>query len=112
MSGNKYHDTVKVEFRDLIENIVNSERKSFHLFTIHRVLSLGLLIDYTFQYKQLDDPSQIGIELGLKGFGKVLFVVDIESSYCQISKEDKQLLQEFVERFDICVEALPNKHVF
>lgn len=76
MSGNKYHDTVKVEFRDLIENIVNSGRKSFHLFTIHRVLSLGLLIDYTFQYKQLDEPSKIGIELELKGFGKVLFVVE------------------------------------
>lgn len=113
MSGNKYHDTVKIEFRDLIENIVESNRKHFHLYTIHRILSLGLLIDFTFKYKILDNPEQIGIEFTLMGFGKVMFIVDIESGYCSISRDDKNLLKEFVEKFDINLNmATERKRIF
>lgn len=113
MKGNKYQDTVKVEFRDLIENLVMSNRKSFHLYTVQRILSLGLLIDFRFNYIKLGNPEQVGIELRIPGYGPVIFVVDVDSSYCTITEQDKDLLKKFIEKFDVEMKALPDgKHIF
>ncbi len=111
MNGNKYNDTIKVEFRDLIENLVNSSRTSFHLYTIHRILSLGLLVDFTFQYIQVEEPEKYtGIELDLKEHGKVLFVVDIDSNYVHIANDDyKTVLENFLLTFDTCLKKTNRK---
>lgn len=104
MSSSKYKDTVKVEFKSLIDNIVNSSRKSFHLYTIHRVLSLGLLIDFTFHYVQVDNSKErIGIELDLKNHGVALFIVDIETSYVKVSEESVDILNSFLKSFGTCL---------
>jgi hypothetical protein len=115
IDGNKYHSTIKVEFRDLIDNLVQSNRKTFHLYTIHRLLSLGLLVDFTFQYVKVEDPeTHIGIELSLDGFGEVLFIVDIESNYVGIASDNyKDVLQNFLDKFDTSLEKqVDKKRVF
>lgn len=104
MDANKYQSTIKVEFRDLVSNLVKSKRKSFHLYTIHRLLSLGLLIDFTFQYIKIKEPQEcIGIELCLDNFGKVLFIVDVDSNYVRISGDGKTILENFLNHFDTCI---------
>lgn len=101
---NKYHSTIKVEFRDLVENIVNSERKTFHIYTIHRLLSLGLLIDFPFEYIQTGDCAVIGIKLDLKDSGYVIFHLDIESNYgCVADEGYLTVLQEFTKKFDTVI---------
>jgi len=105
MNGNKYQSTIKVEFRDLIKHLLESNRKSFHMYTIHRVLSLGLLIDFPFEYQKVDDPNQVGIELDLGEHGKVMFIVDIESNYAKVATEGyREVLQRFLENFDVCLD--------
>lgn len=98
---NKYHSTIKVEFRDLVDNIVNSNRKHFHMYTIHRLLSLGLLIDLPFRYVKTEDPNAVAIELDLKEVGKARFIVDTDSNYGIIADGDsKQILVNFLQHFD------------
>lgn len=105
MDGNKYHSTIKVEFRDLIKHLLESDRKSFHMYTIHRILSLGLLIDFPFHYRQTPELETVGIELDLGKFGAVLFIVDIESNYAKVADEGyKQVLQNFLDNFDVRLE--------
>lgn len=111
MNGRKYNDTIKVEFRDLIENLVGSSRTTFHLYTIHRILSLGLLVDFTFQYVRVSEPDKYtGIELDLKEHGKVLFIVDIESNYVHIANENyKTILRDFLSTFDTHLKRTTRK---
>ena len=108
---NKYHSTIKVEFRDLVSNIVNSNRSNFHMYTIHRLLSLGLLVDFPFQYVKTEQPDKcIGLELDLKEHGKVIFLVDLESNYgCVANETCKENLQQFSNDFDTCIEEPENK---
>lgn len=103
---NKYHSTIKVEFRDLVDKFVNSSRKSYHIYTIHRLLSLGLLIDFPFNYVKAENPHSVAIELDLKEDGKALFIVDPDSDYGNIADENsKQILQNFLQHFDTLCES-------
>lgn len=107
---NKYHSTIKVEFRDLVDNIVNSERKRFHLYTIHRLLSLGLLIDFPFEYIKTDEPNIVGLQLDLKEYGKVVFQVDIESNYGSVADEEQiERLRTFANQYDTNIENMQKR---
>lgn len=107
---NKYHSTIKVEFRDLVDNIVNSERKSFHLYTIHRLLSLGLLIDFPFEYVKTDEPNKVRLQLDLKEYGKVVFQVDTESSYGSVESEEQiERLSAFAAKYDTNIENMQKR---
>lgn len=110
---NKYHSTIKVEFRDLVDNIVNSSRKSYHMYTIHRLLSLGLLIDFPFRYVKTEDQNYVSIELDLKEDGKTLFIVDPDSDYGSIAnKESKENLQNFLQHFSTVCENKKGRKFF
>lgn len=98
---NKYHSTIKVEFRDLVDNIVNSKRTSYHIYTIHRLLSLGLLIDLPFKYVKTEQSEYIGIELDLKESGKALFLVNPDSDYGSVANEGSMtVLTHFLDNFN------------
>jgi hypothetical protein len=111
---NKYHSTIKVEFRNLVDNIVNGSRKSYHMYTIHRLLSLGLLIDYPFKYVNADyHNAKVTIELDLKEDGKALFVVDPDSDYGIVKDENSlENLQQFLQHFDTTCEVKTKKGFF
>lgn len=110
---NKYHSTIKVEFRDLVDNIVNSNRKHFHMYTIHRLLSLGLLIDLPFRYVKTEDPNAVAIELDLKEVGKARFIVDTDSNYGIIADGDsKQILVNFLQHFDTKCDTKSKRRKF
>lgn len=110
---NKYHSTVKVEFRDLVDHIINSNRKRFHMYTIHRLLSLGLLIDFPFKYIKTKNACSIAIELDLKESGKAVFIVDPESDYGSIADErSKKVLKHFLQNFDVTCEPIKKKRRF
>jgi hypothetical protein len=110
---NKYHSTIEVEFRDLIDNILGSRRKTFHIYTIHRLLSLGLLIDFPFKYLQSDEPNWVGIELDLKTYGKVRFVLNSADDSGQIADEaSKQSMQNFLDNFKTGVVGMEKRKRF
>lgn len=111
MEGNKYHSTIKIEFRDLINNLVNSERKSFHVYTIHRILSLGVLIDFTFRYIKMEESDKyIGIKLDLDEHGEVLFVIEVESNYGKLAdKHQLDKLENFLCTFDTRLKKTSKK---
>lgn len=98
---NKYHSTIKVEFKDLVQHIVDSDRINFHMYTIHRLLSLGLLIDFPYEYTKSPEPEKlIGVELNLKEHGKVVFLLDIETGYGIVANEENvAVLKNFLEKF-------------
>jgi len=97
MVGGKCQDTVKTEFKDLIQSLVESNRTRHHLYIIHRLLSLGLLIDFSFRYRNVSEPNKIGIELDLKEYGQVMFIVDTDTSYAEFASYGcKDLLNNFI----------------
>jgi hypothetical protein len=102
ITENKYHSTIKQEYKSLVDTLVNSNRNSFHAYTIHRLLSLGLLIDFTFSYIRPGDPDQyVSIELNLKEYGMVLFIIDVRTNYGRIgSEESTAVLRKFLDDFD------------
>lgn len=102
IAENKYHSTIKQEYKDLVNTLVNSNRNSFHAYTIHRLLSLGLLIDFNFNYIRPVDPDQyVLIELNLKEHGKVLFIIDVKSNYGRVANDDSvAVLRKFLNDFD------------
>ncbi|AIW03349.1 hypothetical protein CPT_Mater192 [Bacillus phage Mater] len=102
MKGNKYHSTVKLEFRDLVSHLVQRERSVFHMYTIHRLLNLGLLIDFTYDYCTNSTPDKfIHLELDLREHGRVHFQINTESSYGSVSDErSMQVLKDFLVNFD------------
>lgn len=107
-TGNKYQSTIKVEFRDLICNIVQSNRKSFHMYTIHRLLSLGLLINFDFRYIDTSEEGIVEIELDLKEHGVVVFSVDLDSNYVKIAEDGyRRTLEQFLDTFET-----KNKSIF
>lgn len=99
---NKYHSTVKLEFRDLMGNILYRSRPIHHMYTIHRLLSLGLLIDFTYHYVLNSTPDKyIGIELDLKEHGKILFQIDTESNYGSVADDlSTKVMENFMINFD------------
>lgn len=99
---NKYHGTIKSEFKDLVWNIVHGGRTLFHLYTIHRLLNLGLLIDFQFKYCPNKTADQyIHMELDLKDYGSVYFRIDTQTDYVSIADEvGLEVLNSFLEDFD------------
>ncbi|QDP42836.1 hypothetical protein HWC53_gp052 [Bacillus phage vB_BmeM-Goe8] len=99
---NKYHNTVKLEFRDLVASFTQRDRSQYHMFTIHRLLSLGLLIDFTYRYCTNSTPDKyIRIELDLKEHGRVLFKINTESNYGSVADDiSMKVLENFLVNFD------------
>lgn len=99
---NKYHNTVKLEFRGVIGNIVEGDRSLHHMYTIHRLLSLGLLIDFTYEYVQNTTSDQnIYIEMDMKEYGRVRFRIDTESNYgCVADELSEKVLENFLNNYD------------
>jgi hypothetical protein len=99
---NKYHNTVKLEFRSVIGSIVEGDRSLHHMYIIHRLLSLGLLIDFTYEYVQNTDPDQnIYIEMDMNEHGKARFSIDTKSNYGCIADEfSEKVLEDFLNNYD------------
>jgi len=71
------------------------------VYTIHRLLSLGLLIDFQYKYLKQESSLDICIELDLKQYGKVQFSIDSDSNYgCVANKESLKVLKNFLDNFD------------
>lgn len=114
ITENKYHQTIKQEYKDLVDTLVNSNREVFHAYTIHRLLSLGLLIDFTFSYVRPESPEQyVSIQLSLKEHGMVLFVIDVKSNYGRIADdESREVLKVFLKDFNTGLNAPKKKGLF
>lgn len=99
---NKYHSTVKLEFRDLVENMVNRGRTVFHMYTIHRLLSLGLLIDFTYEYTpNVKEDPYVEMEINLQEFGVARFKINTQSNYGSVADDlSMQVLKGFLLNFD------------
>ncbi|AMB18625.1 hypothetical protein BH780_gp042 [Bacillus phage Eldridge] len=99
---NKYHSTIKSEFKDLVWSLVFEGRTAYHLYTIHRLLNLGLLIDFQFKYCPNKTADQyVHIELDLKEFGRVTFKINTETDYVVIADDlSIRVLEKFLEDFD------------
>ncbi|AFQ96312.1 hypothetical protein [Bacillus phage vB_BceM_Bc431v3] len=98
--GNKHQPNLKAEFRDLVGNMINSNRSSYHMYSIHRLLSLGLLMDFTFKYIEAEQSDWVRIELDLREHGKVVFAINTDSEYGQIEDEDgREVLVHFMENY-------------
>jgi len=110
---NKYHSTIKVEFRDSVWNMVHSERSLFQVYTIHRLLNLGLIIGFTFDYCANSTPDEyIYIELDLKEHGKVQFRVSTKTNYGSIADEASfHTLEKFLEEFDTGLDEKGKKGI-
>ena len=108
ITENKYHSTIRLEFWGLISDIVNQSRSVFHVYTIHRLLSLGLLVDFTFQYLKSDNPDKcVLIELDLKEHGKALFKIDIEANYGKVAdKHSMQVLKDFLANYNTKLDTI------
>lgn len=102
MKQNKYHDTIKIEFRELMQDFVESKRRTFHGYTIHRALTTGLLIGFTFDYVRNDDCREnVHIKLNLEEFGAVTFYINIDSGYGNVlDAESKETMIQFINQFD------------
>ena len=111
IAENKYHNTIKQEYKDLVDTIVNSNRNTFHAYTIHRLLSLGLLIDFTFNYVRPIDPDQyVSIELDLKENGTVIFIIDVRTNYGRVANDESvSVLRKFLKDFDTGLNAPKKK---
>jgi hypothetical protein len=96
---NKYHSTVKLEFRGVMGNIVEGGRTSHHMYTIHRLLSLGLLIDFTYEYIQADALDQnVYIEMDMKNYGKACFRIDPKSNYGEVADQrSREVFEDFLD---------------
>lgn len=115
MVKEKYTSTIRVEFKELICNIVESERKTFHIYTIQRILSLGLLVDFTYKYIKLSNPEgSVGLELDLNKYGSVVFILDLDSNYVTLRRQrDREILEKFLEGFEVEMKKTkPHHRVF
>lgn len=108
MSIDNFSDTVEFEFRDLLYNIAHGERKKYHMYTIHRLMSLGLLNDYRFSYEKVgNDRNKIAIKIDLKSSGVVTFLLDMETGYASIaSKDSLNNINFYLHNFDYRVGNL------
>lgn len=101
-NNNKYLDTIKMEFQEIMLRFVESNRKSFHAYTIHRALSLGLLIGNEFRYISSPERNFVIIELDLQEDNSVKFFIDTESGYGNLMCEDDTAkVSEFISNFDV-----------
>ncbi|WNO29793.1 hypothetical protein [Bacillus phage SDFMU_Pbc] len=102
INENKYHSTVKLEFRDLIGTFINTDRSIFHMYSIHRLLHLGVLVDFTYEYcKNTTDDKFIEVKLDLKEFGLAYFKIDTDSNYGSIADEEsRKVLESFYVSYD------------
>lgn len=114
ITENKYHNTIKQEYKDLVDTIVNSNRNAFHAYTIHRLLSLGLLIDFTFSYIRPVDPAEyVSIALNLKEHGVVLFIIDVRTNYGRVANDEgKAVLRKFLKDFDTGLNVTKKRKLF
>lgn len=99
---NMYHDTIKLEFKDLMRDFIVSQRRDFHGYTIHRALTTGLLIGFTFDYIRNDNcRDNVHLQMNLKEFGNVTFYINIDSGYGNVlDEESRDTIARFVLDFD------------
>ena len=72
------------ELREVVEGIVTSTRNKFHIYTIHRLVSLCLLNNYEYKYLHAYEPNEVRFMIILGEDKHVCFAIDIDSQYCTI----------------------------
>jgi hypothetical protein len=99
---NIYHDTLKMEFKSLLEGIVESKRREYHVYTVHRVINSGIMLGFHFKYVKSEDPEKYAeVEFYLGESGKISFVINLETQYAILKPEGhKEILKDFVHAYD------------
>lgn len=83
---------VRDELMELIGTIVNGDRKQFHIYTIHRLISLGLLNDFHFHYLECNRPDWIKLQIITPKDRIVKVSIDINSQYGKIEDEESMVV--------------------
>lgn len=108
MGVNKHYfrGTIKSELRDLLYRFAYSERKEHHVYTLHRVMSLSLLSDGSFEYFPIkSNNNEVGLKLDIGKNFTIFFILDTECNYVRFSdKEQKEKLIKFIEYHDSNLE--------
>ncbi|AGT13638.1 hypothetical protein BigBertha_65 [Bacillus phage BigBertha] len=87
-AGNIRNIDVKGELCELIDNMVNGHRTSFHMYTIHRLMSLSLLNSYEFKYLETPESDWIRVQITFDNEKSVKIGINTCSQYGQIEDED------------------------
>lgn len=94
-AGNMSNIDVKGELCELIDNMVNGHRTSFHMYTIHRLMSLSLLNSYEFKYLETPESDWIRIQIDFDKNKSVKIGINTCSQYGQIEDEESlEILKE------------------
>jgi hypothetical protein len=99
---NIYHDTMKMEFKSLLNGIIESKRKEYHVYTVHRIINSSIMLGFHFRYVETAMPEKYNeIELQLGEVGTVSFLINLETQYVIIKPEGhKDILHEFIQTYD------------
>lgn len=101
----KYKDTLKLEFKESL-SYFNSEREYYHLYRINRLLTNGSILNFDYYFLPSDNPGKVICEMDLNTFGKLTFLIDVESSYGSIITPNyKSVISSFLEKYNIYSEA-------
>lgn len=105
---NSYEANLKIDFCSMLCDLISSERTYFHIYYLHRLLSLGLLADFNYRYVKGDDTGvMVGIMLELGIYGEVLFIIDVDENYAEIAnKISRDNVIKFIDAFS---DRLPLK---
>ncbi|AEW47505.1 hypothetical protein Spock_63 [Bacillus phage Spock] len=87
-AGNPSNMDVKNELCELIDTMVNGHRTSFHMYTIHRLLSLSLLNSYEFKYLETPESDWIRVQITFDKEKSVTIGINTCSQYGQIEDEE------------------------
>lgn len=101
----KYKDTLKLEFKESL-SYFNSDREFFHMYRINRLLTNGSILNFDYYFLPSDNPGEVVYELDLNSFGKITFIINVDSSYGKIVTEDyKKVISKFLEEYNIYSEV-------
>nr|DAN11210.1 MAG TPA: hypothetical protein [Herelleviridae sp.] len=96
-----HKDILKIEFKDSLEHF-DSDRHSFRMYRINRLITNGSIIDFDYFYLPSDDPHKVVVKLDLKSYGSLTFEIDIKTSYGKILTNNyNDVVQNFINDFNI-----------
>lgn len=109
-----YEERLRIDFCSLLRDLISSERTYFHIYSLHRLLSLSLLADFNYRYVKGDDAgSLIGIMLDLGVYGEVLFVVDVNENSAKIAnKISRDNVIKFIDAFSDRLPLQDNAKIY
>lgn len=79
------------ELYEVIDSMVNGKRDKFHLYTIHRLVSLCLLNNFGFEYMEAYEPHEVRLKVVLGDDKYATFRINTQSQYGTI--ENSKSLQ-------------------